>query len=344
MRNQDVRDANQVQEKGDHSMKALVLPKPGKPDTLKIADRPVPKPGVGQVLVKVKAVGLNPVDYQVAESGWPDWEYPFILGLDVAGTIESLGDAVGGCKVGDAVFYHGNLSKPGGYAEYAIAPAHILGAKPENISFTEAAAIPCAGFTAYQILSRKIPVSAGQKILVHGGAGGVGGFAVQIARNMGLEIAATCSKNNFDFVNRLGAHHVIDYRTEDVTKRVQDITGGRGVDIVINTVDSQTATEDMARLAFGGHLACVAGLPDFSKIEPFTRALSIHESVLGGAHLSGDRKSQEDLAAMANELIGWVKDGKISPMLSETISLESVPEALMRLAARHVRGKIVVKI
>ena len=325
-------------------MKALVLDRPGRPETLRIADMPIPEPGPGEVRVKVKAVGLNPVDYKVAESGVPGWEYPFILGLDVAGVIDSLGDAVEGWKVGDGVFYHGNLSRSGGYAEFAIAPAHILGVKPEGVSFSEAAAIPCAGFTAYQILSRKIPVKPGQKILIHAAAGGVGGFAVQIARNMDLEIMATCSKRNFEFVKELGAHHLFDYNTEDITRQVYDITNGRGADIAINTVDSQTATQDMERLAFGGHLACVAGLPDFSRIEPFTRALSIHESALGGAHLSGDRKSQEDLGAMANELMGWVQDGKISPMLSETISMEDIPEALTRLANRHVKGKIVVVI
>ena len=325
-------------------MKALVLDKPGQPDTLRITDMPVPEPGPGEVRVKVKAVGLNPVDYKVAESGVPGWEYPFILGLDVAGTIESLGKAVEGWKIGDDVFYHGNLSRPGGYAEYAIAPAHILGAKPEGVPFSEAAAIPCAGFTAYQILSRKIPVKPEHKILIHAAAGGVGGFAVQIARNMGLEIMATCSKRNFDYVQELGANHLIDYSTENITQRVLDITGGRGADIVINTVDPETATADMERLAFGGHLACVAGLPDFSAIEPFTKALSIHESALGGAHLSGDRKSQEDLGAMAKELMAWVQDDKISPMLSETISMEDIPEVLTRLANRHVSGKIVAEI
>jgi NADPH:quinone reductase-like Zn-dependent oxidoreductase len=263
--------------------------------------------------------------------------------LDVAGTIDSLGDGVQGWKAGDAVLYHGNLSKPGGYAEYAVAPAHILGAKPEDVPFAEAAAIPCAGFTAYQILSRKIPVKPGQKILIHAAAGGVGGFAVQIARDLGLEVMATCSRKNFAFVQELGADHTLDYNTEDVTKRVYEITGGRGADIAVNTVDSRTATQDMERLAFGGHLACVAGLPDFSRIEPFTRALSIHESALGGAHLSGDRKSQEDLGAMANELIKWLQSGQLSPMLSETICMEDIPNALMRLANRHVSGKIVMK-
>jgi NADPH:quinone reductase-like Zn-dependent oxidoreductase len=325
-------------------MKALVLDKPGKPDTLRIADIHLPAPGPGEVCIKVKAVGLNPVDYKVAESGVPGWEYPFVPGLDVAGTVETCGEDVQGWNMGDEVFYHGNLAKPGGYAEYAVAPAHILARKPAEVSFAEAAAIPCAGMTAYQILSRKIPVKPEHKILIHAAAGGVGGFAVQIARELGLEIIGTCSKRNFDHVQKLGAHHLIDYNTEDVTQKVLHITNGRGVDIAINTVDPETATQDMERIAFGGHLACVVGLPDFSVIEPFTKALSIHESALGGAHLSGDRKSQEDLATMANELISSVQNGKISPMLKETIPLEEIPEALTRLAERHVTGKIVAEI
>ncbi|MCG6878993.1 MAG: zinc-binding dehydrogenase [Deltaproteobacteria bacterium] len=325
-------------------MKALVLDKPGKLNTLRIADVPMPEPGPGEVRLKVNAVGLNPVDYKVAASGVPGWEYPFILGLDVAGTVDTLGEGVLSCQVGNEVFYHGNLAKPGGYAEYAVAPAHILAKKPVMVTFADAAAIPCAGMTAYQILSRKIPVKQDHKILIHAAAGGVGGFAVQIARNMGLEIMATCSKRNFDHVRKLGADHLIDYNTEDVTQRVFDITGGRGADIAINTVDPETATKDMERLAFGGHLACVVGLPDFSVIEPFTKALSIHESALGGAHLSGDRKSQEDLAAMADELITMLRDGKIVSLLKETISMEEIPHALARLEERHVTGKIVAQI
>lgn len=324
-------------------MKALVLDKPGKPDSLRIAEIPMSEPGPGEVRVTVKAVGLNPVDYKVAETGVPGWTYPFVLGLDVAGVVESCGTGVSNWTAGDEVFYHGDLSKPGGYAEFALAPAHILGTKPRTVSFAQAAAIPCAGMTAYQILSRKIPVKPGQKILVHAAAGGVGGFAVQIARNMGLDIMATCSERNVDHVHQLGAHHMIDYTSEDVTQKVLELTDGRGADISISTVDSETATQDMERLAFGGHLACVAGLPDFSVIEPFTQALSIHESALGGAHLSGDRPSQEDLASMANELMASVEAEKISPMLSETIAMEEIPDALTRLAGRHVRGKIVAE-
>jgi len=324
-------------------MKALVLKKPGAPDTLILQEHSLPSPGPDEVRVKVMAVGLNPVDYKTAEWGWQSWLWPHILGLDVAGSIEAVGSEVNSWKPGDRVFYHGDLSKPGGYAEFAVAPAHILAKIPSEMKFENAAAIPCAGFTAWQILSRKIPVKPDQTLLVHGGAGGVGGFAVQMGRYLGLKVLTTCSAANFLAVKKLGADHLIDYTSEDVSALVNEITNGRGVDIVINTIDSDSATQDLKRVAFGGHLACVAGFPDFSKIEPFTRAISIHESALGGAHLSGDRTAQADLARMGKELIELVREEKLSPMLTKVISLEEIPQALISLSQRHVRGKIVAR-
>ena len=325
-------------------MKALVLEKPGKPDDLKIAELPLPAPAPHEVRVKVMAVGLNPVDYKTAEWGWPTWKWPHILGLDVAGTIDAIGSDISALKTGDRVFYHGDLSKPGGYAEFALTPAHILAAIPEDVTFEKAAAIPCAGFTAWQILSRKIPVKRNQTLLVHGGAGGVGGFAIQLGNQLGLKVLTTCSTGNFPVVKKLGADEPIDYRNEDVTVRVREITEGRGVDIVINTIDSDSATQDLQLLAFGGHLSCVAGLPDFSKIAPFSQAISIHESALGGAHLSGDRLAQIDLADMGKELIEMIRDDMLNPMLGKVTVLENIPEALNQLAKRHVKGKIVARI
>ena len=325
-------------------MKALILERAGPPDTLKISDQPLPVPAPHEVRVKVMAIGLNPADYQTAQWGFPSWEWPHILGLDVAGTIDAVGHDITTWKTGDRVFYHGDLSQRGGYAEFAVAPAHILAELPEGLTFENAAAIPCAGFTAWQILSRKIPVRKKQTILAHGGAGGVGGFAVQLSRHLNLNIITTCSAENFSVVNNLGANHYIDYRNEDVTARVMEITNGRGVDIAINTIDSDSATQDLKRLAFGGHLACVEGLPDFSQIEPFTKALSVHEIALGGAHLSGDRTSQVDLAEMGKELIALVRDQKLSSMVTSIISMEEIPEALIRLKDRHVQGKIVARL
>lgn len=322
-------------------MKALILEQPGTPDSLILSQQPKPQPEQGQVLIQVKAVGLNPVDYKTAQRGVEAWSFPHILGLDVAGVIIETCDTSEGLKKGDRVYYHGNLAKAGGYAEYVTAPVHILSKIPDEISFEDAAAIPCAGFTAWQILSRKNRPSAGESILIHGGAGGVGGFAIQLARHLGLKIFTTCSAQNFNAVKQLGANHPIDYKTENIIARIMELNDGRGVDMVINTVSGESATEDLEILAFGGHLACVAGLPDFSRITPFTKAISIHESALGGAHLSGDLPAQKDLARMGDEMMMLLKEKTISSMLTEVISLEKIPEALTRLSDRHVRGKIV---
>ena len=325
-------------------MKALVLDRPGEPKTLRLANIPDPQPAPDQVRVQVHAVGLNPVDYKLAASGFSRWTYPFILGLDVSGTVEAYGSNVTNWKVGDAVYYHGDLSKPGGYAEYTVVPAHVLTPVPTNVSFTEAAALPCAGFTAYQALYRKLHIQAHQTILIHGGAGGVGGFAVQLAALSGLYVIATCSPSNFNYVRRLGAAEVLDYNTKDLVSRVQELSQGRGVDFIVDTVSSETASAGLDMLAFGGGIACINGLPDFTKIKPFEKAPSIHEVALGAAYLSGDRTAQEDLARMGRELGALVSDRKVDSMLQEVINLEKIPDALVRLSERHVRGKIVAQI
>ncbi|HLN60296.1 MAG TPA: zinc-binding dehydrogenase [Symbiobacteriaceae bacterium] len=322
-------------------MKALVLDAPGSPDTLRLTELPRPQPGPGEVLVRVHAVGLNPVDYKVAQSGHPAWRYPFILGLDVAGTVAEVGEGVTAWQTGDAVYYHGDLSRPGGYAEWAVAAAHAVAPLPDGLSFVQAAALPCAGFTAYQALYRKLHIQPGQTVLVTGGAGGVGGFAVQLAARQGCEVIATCSAHNQAYVKKLGAAHTVDYTRENISERVRSLTNGRGVDAVVDTVSSASATEAAQLLAYNGGIACVAGSPDMAVARPFRQAASVHGVMLGGAHLSGDRPAQEDLARMGREFGALVSAGQIDPMLHEVIRMEEIPEALVRLSQRHVRGKIV---
>ncbi|SRR5579875_134033 len=325
-------------------MRALVLDKPGSPKSLRPAEMPRPEPGPGEVRVKVHAVGLNPFDYKLASAGTPDWSYPFILGIDVAGVVEALGPDVTDWEEGDKVYFLGNHLKPGGYAQYTLAPAHVLAWMPDGLSFAEAAAIPCAGFTAYQSLHRKMHVQAGKTILVHGGAGGVGGFAVQLAKAAGLKVITTCSSHNRNFVQRLGADEVIDYRSEDVATRVAEVTGGRGVDYLLDTIGSDSATQALGLLSFLGQIACVAGLPDISQVVPFEKALSIHEVALAGAYKSSDLPAQEDLAKMGRELGSMLSKGQVRPMLEQVVKLEEIPDALVRLSMRHVRGKIVAEI
>ncbi|HEY9756273.1 MAG TPA: zinc-binding dehydrogenase [Oculatellaceae cyanobacterium] len=325
-------------------MKALVLDKPGTPETLYPSDVEQPKPGPDEVRVKVQAVGLNPVDYKLAASGFPGWSYPFILGLDVAGIIDAVGPNVEEWQPGDPVYYHGDMTKPGGYGQYAIVTTRTLAWLPDGLSYTDAAALPCAGFTAYQAIHRKLRVQKGNTILVQGGAGGVGGFAVQLAKAAGLEVIATCSRHNTNFVRDLGATEIIDYQKEDVAQAVREITNGRGVDYIVDTVSPESATKGLQMLAFNGQMACVAGLPNITSLSPYEKAFSLHEVALGGAYVTGDEQALDDLARIGMEFGALAAKGVVKPMVEETVALEDIPDALVRLSMRHVRGKIVAKI
>ncbi|MGD6818877.1 zinc-binding dehydrogenase [Metabacillus sp. 84] len=320
-------------------MKALLLEEKGKWDQMRVGEAETPVPQKGEILIRVRAVSLNPVDYKTASNGNPDWSYPHILGLDVAGTVEALGDGVSGWSKGDRVVYHGDMTKGGGFAEFAVTTAHTVSRIPDDISFEDAAALPTAGYTAYEALFRKLPLYTFNNILIQGGAGGVGGFGIQLAKQAGLEVITTASAANHDYVKSLGADHVIDYRSENVTKRVLELTNGRGVDAVLDTVSRQTATEALEYLAYRGQLAHIAGAPDTSGLKPFTKVLSFHEIALGAIH-KADFESQKDLAAMGDEMLALLKDGKINSLLAEKITLEEIPDALVRLSERHVKGKI----
>lgn len=324
-------------------MKAYVLDRLGAPDTLRLADMPLPQPGRGEVRVRVEAVALNPVDYKIAQRGHPDWVFPFILGLDVAGVVDAAGEEAP-FQTGERVYYHGDLRRHGGYAEYALIDAKAVARIPENVASVQAAALPTAGFTAWQALKDKAPLRAGQTVLIHGGSGGVGGFALQIARQMGLHILTTASPKNADKVRALGAHEVIDYKG-DVAAAVKRLTGGRGVDAVLDTVSSASATESFRLLAHRGHLMCITGLPDFSVWTPFEKAASVHELALGAAHASGDAVAVKNLGRIAAEMAAEVSAGRIDPLVGEIAAFGDLPAALGRLQRREVAsGKVVVKI
>ncbi|OOE14278.1 zinc-binding dehydrogenase [Fictibacillus arsenicus] len=325
-------------------MKALLLEDKNMWREMKVSETEKPAPGSGEVLVKIKAAGLNPVDYKTATNGNPNWSYPHILGVDAAGVIEEIGEDVTGFQKGDRVFYHGNLTKKGGFAEFAVTTAHTVARIPDELSFEEAAALPCAGMTAYQALIRKMNLQSGETILIHGGAGGVGGFAIQLAKNIGAKVITTCSPENEEYVKELGADYVIFYKTEDVHARILEITKNTGVNAVLDTVSRDNATQSLQSIAFNGRIAFIAGNPDYSSVKPFSQALSFHEIALGAAHFSNNWEAQKDLATMNEELANLVVEGELSSMISEKVTLEEVPVALIKLSERHVKGKIVAVI
>ncbi|WP_054953464.1 zinc-binding dehydrogenase [Flaviflexus massiliensis] len=325
-------------------MKAILLDQPGTPDTLRLGVIDEPTAGPGEILIRVHACGLNPVDVGVAGGGNPAWSWPHVLGLDAAGTIEALGEGVTEFEIGQHVVFHGDLRREGGLAEFVTAPATILATIPDEVTFEQAAALPCAGMTAFQAVHRRLHVSAGQTILITAGAGDVGGYAIQLAKKMGAKVITTCSEANIERVRKLGADEVINYRTENVVERVKELTNSRGVDAVIDTVSAESATENLSILVHGGGLVSIAGRPDGSVIEPFTYAVSLHEIALGAAHSHGDEKAQADLRAMLEELMAAVADGSLDPMLAHVVPLDQAPDALARIKTGHGHGRTVVTI
>ncbi|KEZ47293.1 zinc-binding dehydrogenase [Metabacillus indicus] len=325
-------------------MKALLLNGKNEWKNMKIEETEKPTPQKGEVVVEIHAAGLNPVDYKTGTNGNPNWTFPHILGLDAAGTIHEVGEGVTEWKKGDRVVYHGDFNKKGAYAEYGVTTAHTISRIPDSITFEEAAALPTAGYTAYQALFRKLPMNAIETILIHGGAGGVGGFGIQLAKAAGKTVITTASERNHAYVLSLGANHVIDYTKEDVKVKVMELTNGRGVDAVLDTVGRDNATASLDLIAYNGHIAHIAGAPDYSHVKPFTKVISFHEIALNAIHHHNDVVSERDLAKMGDELQKMVAEKKVSPLLERVIPLEEVPQTLEELSNRHVKGKIVAKI
>ncbi|MFC4778291.1 zinc-binding dehydrogenase [Paenibacillus sp. GCM10023252] len=325
-------------------MKALLLREKGQWREMEVEEIETPHPGRGEVLVKVYAAGLNPVDYKTGTGGNPAWSYPHILGLDAAGTIEAVGEGVSDWKQGDRVVFHADFRRRGGFAEYAVTTAHTISRIPDSIAFVDAAALPTAGYTAYQALFKKLPMDHIQTIMIHGGAGGVGGYGVQLAKHAGKTVLSTASSHNRDYVHSLGADYVIDYGNEDVKAKVMEITNGRGVDAVLDTVSRDSATNSLDLIAYGGHLAHIAGAPDYTHIKPFTKVISYHEIALNANHHHNDFAAESDLAKIGSELMQLMEEGKVISLLERTITLAEIPQALAELADRHVKGKIVAKL
>lgn len=324
-------------------MKAWLLKEAGSLDHMEWGEIADPKEGNGELLVRVRAVALNPVDYKVATNGNPAWSYPHIVGVDLAGEVISVGDGVSDFKAGDRVAVHTSLAKRGAFAELAIVDARAAGRIPDDVSFEDAAAILCAGMTAYEAVVQKLNTTHKKNILIHAGAGGVGGFAIQLAKMQGLKVFTTASTSNHEWVKDLGADVAIDYKEENVTDRIMEETNGRGADLILNTVGREVATADLERLAFSGHLAYIAGGPDLSGVKPFSLSPSIHEVALGAAHASGDDRAVSNLAFMAEELMSMVSDGRLESLVTKVLQREELVDGLKELQGRHVRGKIIVK-
>ena len=308
-------------------MKAAVLHENGGPEVLKYEDAPRPEPKDDEVLVKVIAAGVNPVDTYVRQGMWSksgSANGPMIIGYDIAGIVQKTGARITKFIAGDAVYAYLPIARGGGYAEFAIAKEGEMSLKPKNIDFEKAAAVPLAGTTAWQALIDTAKLEPGQTVLIHGGSGGVGSFAVQIAKARGARVIATASTANQDLLKQLGVDQPIDYTTtkfEDVVKQV---------DVVLNTVRGDTLPPSYGVVKKGGIIVSITDEPDPAECA---------KHGIRGARLM----AHPDAEVLA-ELTKLIEAKKLMPIVSQTFPLQEVVQAHQQIETHHTRGKIVLKI
>lgn len=314
-------------------MRAMVILSFGGPDVFEAQDLLTPQPGPGDVLVKVHATSINPVDYKIRQNGtWADIQPPAVIGYDVSGVVEALGEGVGDFAVGDEVFYTPDIfGGPGSYAEYHVAHAGIVARKPDNLSHTEAASIPLAGGTAWDAIVTRAQLRPRESVLIHAAAGGVGSLAVQIAKTAGATVYATCSERNRDLVEQLGADVVIDYRSEDVAKVIGRETNGEGVDVVFDTVGGDTIAQSIAITKPGGRIVSVVNTSGDLNAA-YGKNITLHFLFL--------QRARTKLDALREQ----IERGRIKPVIDSVLPLEDVAEAHAKLERGGVRGKIVLQV
>jgi NADPH:quinone reductase-like Zn-dependent oxidoreductase len=312
-------------------MRAAVAEAFGGPDRLVVRDVPTPSPGPGEVLVRVRAASMNPLDVKLRLGRFRlIWRLapPVVLGFDVAGEVEAVGPGVGRLRAGDAVF--GELPRPGAHAEYAVAAEEHFLPKPARLSFEEAAAIPAAGMSALQALRDHARLRPGQRVLLNGAGGGIGTFAIQLAKAEGAWVTAVASARNQDLLRELGADECVDYAREDFARREG------AFDAILDIVPNRSFPECRRALAPGG--AYVTALPGPG---PYLwRALTALPA-FGGRRcrallLIPKRSDLEVLARL-------VEAGKLRPVVGEVFPLDAIREAHARMESGHARGKIVVR-
>ncbi|MDX8496317.1 NADP-dependent oxidoreductase [Mesorhizobium sp. VK22B] len=308
-------------------MHAVIQNSVGGPDVLFVSEQPDPSPGPGEVLVRVKAAGINPVDGAVRGGFYPLLgDPPFILGWDISGTVEALGAGVTAVKVGDEVFGMPRFPKQAGaYAELAATPADEIAIKPAGIDHAHAAALPLAGLTAWQGLVRHGRIQSGQRALIHAGAGGVGHLAVQIAKARGAYVVSTASPDKLDFVGSLGADEVIDYTKSDFAKKACEF------DLVLETVGGDHAEESLKVLRDGGVLVSLLNVHDTTKAKARERNIRVERM-----SVVPDREGLVELAKL-------VDAKKLSPHVAKTFPLDQAGAAQAFLATRPI-GKVVLTV
>lgn len=318
-------------------MKAMVLTAFGGPDAFELRDVPRPVPQAGQVLVRVHATSINPLDYQVRRGDYPDLvPLPAITGHDVSGVVEAVGPGVTAFAAGDEVWYTPQIfDGQGSYAEYHVATENIIGRKPASLSHLEAASLTLVGGTVWEALTVRAALRVGESILVHGGAGGVGHVAIQVAKAIGAKVFTTVREANVAFVRSLGADVTIDYEKEDYVDVIRRETGGRGVDVVFDTIGGSTLARSPDALA---QLGRVVSIVDIAQPQNLIQAWGKNASY----HFVFTRQNRGKL----DELRTLIDRGQLRPHVGAVYSLAEIPRAHARLETPNngLKGKIAIAV
>jgi len=306
-------------------MKAVEIHKNGGPEELKFEETAKPSINPDDVLVKVYASGVNPVDYKIRRGdGRYKGFFPRILGWDLSGVIEQTGSKVQGWKPGDAVYGRPDINRNGTYAEYVAVRANEIARKPESIDHTAAAGVALAGLTAWQGLFQHGQLQPEQRVLIHGASGGVGVFAVQFAKWKGAYVIGTASGKNREFVEELGADDVIDYETEDFSTLLSDI------DLVFDTRGGKVQQDSVKVLKPGGVLVSTVGIQD--------------PDVLKSKNIRGVAYMAQSVPADLEQIASLIDSGVVIPVVSRIMPLKDAAEAQRLSEEGHTRGKIVLQV
>jgi alcohol dehydrogenase len=330
-------------------MKAFVVERYGNNDGVRLVDVPEPAPGAGEVLVRIHAASINPIDFKTREGKVKailPYKLPFILGSDLAGVVERVGPGTSQFKVGDEIFGRASKLRIGSFAE-AIAIAETdIAPKPASLDMATAATVPLVGLTAWQAFTERANLRPGQKVLVHAGSGGVGTIAIQIAKHLGALVATTTSTKNVDGVRARGADIVIDYRKQDFGEMLHDY------DVVLDTLGGEALAKSVGVLRPGGKIVSISGPPDpaFAKEigANFLLAFAMRLMSLGIRGRARRRGVGYDFFFMRpdgkqlRELGALIDAGKLKPIVDRVFPFEQTRDALAYVEAGHAKGKVAI--
>ncbi|MBI5341562.1 MAG: zinc-dependent alcohol dehydrogenase family protein [Mycolicibacterium rufum] len=319
-------------------MKAVVLERFGGADAFDMRDVPVPTVEARQVRVRVHATAINPLDVQIRRGDYADnVPLPAIIGHDISGVIEDVGSHVTEFRVGDEVYYTPKIfGGAGSYAEQHVADVELVGRKPENLNHLEAASLTLVGGTVWESLVTRAQLAVGETILIHGGAGGVGSIAVQVAAAMGARVITTAKERDHDFVHSLGADAAIDFTSADYVDAISELTEGKGVDVVLDTIGGDALTRSPLTLADSGR---VVSIVDIAQPQNLIEAWGKNAAY----HFVFTRQNRGKLDALTT----LIERGLVKPVIGATLPLARVGEAHELLEDRRkyvLHGKVAIDV